>query len=114
MMNIDIEQHAKSLLDELVLTLKSLDLWQTSQPDSIKLLSSAPFCCDTLAFEQWLQFVFIPKIYLMINQKQKLPSKIALTPMAQESFKSRTDKVEHLIVIINKIDQLLSQQGANV
>ena len=111
-MNKYIEQHATTLLDELTITLKSLNLWGIIPPDPNKLLSGAPFCCDTLPFEQWLQFVFIPKIEQMIEQKQTLPSKIALTPMAQESFKKVTGQVQPLMTIINKIDLLLSQEEA--
>ena len=103
-------QRTTVLLNELALTLKSLNLWQTEQLSELELSSSAPFCCDVLTFEQWLQFVFIPQITLMISQGQALPNKIALSPMAEESFKSLAVKAKPLLCVINKIDQTLTEQ----
>jgi uncharacterized protein YqcC (DUF446 family) len=76
---------------------KSMHLWKNTEIGLSKLLSRAPFCRDILVFEQWLSFIFIPKIYQMINQKQTVPSKIALSPMTQLSFKYLSGKVETLI-----------------
>jgi len=111
MMTIDNECTAV-LLEELKLELKSLNLWKAQAPSAIALSSSSPFCCDTLPFEQWLQFVFIAKISQMINLGQALPTKIALTPMAEESFKHLSVQAEPLLRIINKIDNTMSGQGA--
>jgi len=110
-MDIPIEHRLKSLLETLELELKSLKLWQVMPPCISDLSSNAPFCCDTLAFEQWLQFIFIPRITQMINHRQTLPSKISLTPMAEESFKFLSIQAEPLLEIIHKIDQTLTEQG---
>jgi len=100
-----------ALLEELTLALKSLNLWQTQVPSNVALSSNSPFCCDTLSFEQWLQFIFIPKISHMINHGQTLPNKIALTPMAEESFKHLSVQAKPLLTVINKIDKTLTGQG---
>ena len=104
-------EDTKRLLAELTCELKSLNLWQEHKPSAVELSSSAPFCCDTLDFEQWLQFIFIPKLIQMINLEQPLPTKIALTPMAQESFKHISAKTKLLFDIIQKIDTTLTEQG---
>lgn len=99
------------LLDALACELKSQSLWQAKPPSTAELNSSAPFCCDTLAFEQWLQFIFIPKLTLMIHQQQTLPSTISLTPMAEESFKYLANNARPLLDVIQKIDTTLTAQG---
>jgi len=48
----------------------------------------------------------------MINLGQALPTKIALTPMAEESFKHLSVQADPLLRIINKIDNTMSGQGA--
>ena len=103
-------EHINTLLNNLVFELKSLNLWQISQPSAAELSSSAPFCVDTLTFEQWLQFIFIPKITMMINQQQALPTKIALTPMAEEAFKHLSMSAKPLIDVIQKIDRALAEE----
>lgn len=112
MMTID-NKPTIGLLNELTLELKALNLWQAQAPSRTALSSSAPFCCDTLSFEQWLQFVFIVKISRMINLGQALPNKIALTPMAEESFKHLSAQAKPLLRIINKIDKALTAQVHN-
>jgi uncharacterized protein YqcC (DUF446 family) len=112
MMKTNIEQITK-LLEELSIELQRLNLWQEHKPSIFALSSSAPFCCDTLTFAQWLQFIFIEKIRQMINQEQSLPTKIALTPMAEESFKHLSAQTASLLVVINKIDKTLTAQGSN-
>jgi uncharacterized protein YqcC (DUF446 family) len=104
-------EHISTLLADLAFELKSLNLWQILQPSAAELSSSAPFCCDTLAFEQWLQFIFIPKIAMMINQHQPLPTKISLKPMAEEAFKHLSTSVNPLVDVIQEIDKALSNQG---
>lgn len=106
----DIE-HIIALLETLACELKSLNLWQIQQPSIVELSSSAPFCCDTLTFEQWLQFIFIPKLIVMINQQQSLPTKISLTPMAEEAFKHLSVNTKPLLDIIQRIDKTLTAQG---
>lgn len=104
-------ERTQELLAVLTTELKFLKLWQVQQPSTAELASSAPFCCDTLVFEQWLQFIFVPRITQLINQQQALPAKIALMPMAEESFKHLSAKAKPLLDIIQKIDQTLTAQG---
>jgi len=101
-------EHTADLLEDLSKELQRLNLWQKQKPSTLELSSSAPFCCDTLSFEQWLQFIFIEKIRQMINQGQTLPTKISLTPMAEESFKHLSEQAASLLVIIKKIDKTLT------
>ncbi len=102
-----------NLLDKLTLELKSLKLWQDQAPSVEALSSKSPFCCDTLLFEQWLQFVFIEKISQMNNQGLTLPNKISLTPMAEESFKHLSVQAKPLLLIINSIDKIMTGQENN-
>jgi dTDP-4-dehydrorhamnose 3,5-epimerase len=98
------------LLTKLEQELKAVGLWSTEQPSSQALASTQPFCCDTLSFEQWLQFIFIPRISQMLAARQQLPSAIAITPMGEEAFKSLGDKAANLINTLGAVDQLLSGQ----
>jgi uncharacterized protein YqcC (DUF446 family) len=104
-------EHIKTLLVDLAFELQSQNLWQISQPSAAELSSNTPFCFDTLTFEQWLQFIFIPKITVMINQQQALPTTISLTPMAEEAFKHLSMSAKPLIDVIKTIDKTLSAQS---
>lgn len=107
-MRLSKEQQTLLLLTHLSQELKALTLWQSSWPSPCEMASTAPFHYDTLAFEQWLQFVFIERITLMIEKNQPLPKEISLLPMAEESFKNLGNRANKLLDIIGQLDNLLS------
>jgi uncharacterized protein YqcC (DUF446 family) len=74
----------KAHLIRLEALLKQQALWSDIEPPAAALASTAPFSCDTLVFEQWLQFIFIPKFAAMIDAKQPLPAQMHLAPMASQ------------------------------
>lgn len=82
---------SNKLLGKLITALQQTNMWQAEPPPVQALASQAPFCVDTLAFEQWLQFVFLPKMTTLIAQEAPLPPTMSLTPMAQQSWQRRAD-----------------------
>ncbi|MBD1584312.1 YqcC family protein [Pseudoalteromonas sp. S16_S37] len=96
------------LLENLEQALASAKLWQMTPIDPQLLQSTQPFCCDTLQFEQWLQFVFIPKMLALIAQDLPLPSNIALTPMAQMTLRDQAN-YKVILRVLESIDNSLSK-----
>lgn len=101
----------KILLDHLRQAMGRCQLWSDRRPSLAAFSSSAPFACDTMAFEQWLQFIFIPKMYLLIEKQQALPVKIAILPMAEEVYKT-TKNVDEVLMALARIDRLLGEPQA--
>lgn len=99
---------AQSLLVNLEQQLRDLGFWQATYPSEDALNSTAPFCCDTLAFEQWLQFIFIPRMQALIDNRAALPSNIAICPMGEEAFKPHGQQAAPLIDVLAQIDFALS------
>ena len=54
------------LLGELTAELQRLERWQAEHPGAEALASELPFCVDTLSFDQWLQFVLIPRMEQLV------------------------------------------------
>ncbi|GGB62226.1 hypothetical protein GCM10011607_23740 [Shewanella inventionis] len=90
-------------------TLKQCSLWSDDAPSKEAMASSAPFACDTMAFEQWLQFIFIPKMTELIQLQQPLPSSMAIAPMAEHVWKGMAQR-QILITHLQSFDALLNQQ----
>lgn len=101
-------QGALVLLNAIERELKQLSLWQSEYPSAEALSSQQPFCCDTLSFEQWLQFIMLPRMKALIDGKHPLPSNIAVAPMAEETLKHLGFKANPLIKCIADFDKLLS------
>ena len=105
----DVAQITAVLLD-LEAALKAADLWEETEPCAAALASQEPFCIDTLNFGQWLQFVFIVRIRLMIGQGAPLPHKSDIAAMAEEYFSGSQPHAQPLIDILSKFDRLISGQ----
>jgi uncharacterized protein YqcC (DUF446 family) len=97
------------LINELESELRKQGLWQASKPSERALSSTLPFAIDTLTFTQWLQFIFIDKMSYLLQFSLPLPESIAILPMAEEHFKSRSVNSAELLAIISRIDCVISE-----
>ena len=93
-----------ALLDELELQLRVNDYWQDNEPSSQALASTEPFAIDTLEPQQWLQWVFLPRIRAMIEINQPLPSVFSISPYFVECWQHQT-QYSPLLAVIRRIDQ---------
>lgn len=48
--------------------LRVLGWWSESPPSAQALASREPFCVDTLEFQQWLQWIFLPRMKVILEQ----------------------------------------------
>ncbi len=90
--------------------LRQLRLWEPERPPREAFASTEPFCIDTLAFTQWLQFVFLERMAMMIESGQPLPAVSGIAPMAEEYFRGRKESGLGLIRELEAVDRLLSGQ----
>lgn len=88
--------------------LKSLGLWANEPPSDEAMSDPTPFACQSMPFEHWLQFIFIPKMSLIVTERKSLPQNIALGPMAEHIW-SLQPKMKSLITIIYQLDERLSE-----
>lgn len=88
--------------------LRELRLWQSELPPPEALASTQPFAVDCLNFAQWLQFIFIPGLYLLIEQRAPLPTNCGVAPMAEEYFRVLNLHSEPLVGHLRQIDFLLT------
>lgn len=96
------------LLDRLQQQLQEHQLWQAQPPRAEAFESTVPFCYDTMHFEQWLQFVFIPKMQALLDAQLPLPSVISLAPMAEQMWQGRA--VSSIVACLANLDALLTSQ----
>lgn len=99
-----------TLLLTLEEQLREQSLWSNQSPDQEALDSVEPFCVDTLKFEEWLQFIFIPRLNELISTDSMLPSQCSTAPMASEAWKHQSGSLAKLVETLNQIDKLLSTE----
>ncbi len=99
------------LLIDIESELRTLGLWERIPPSTGALASEQPFCVDTLTLPQWLQFIFLPRLYLLLDIEEELPERCGVAPMAEEYFKGSELATDSLIAALQKVDVTLSGEG---
>lgn len=89
--------------------LRYLGEWRAEAPHPSALRSTQPFFIDTLQFTEWVQFVFLARMKVLVEQGQPLPSVSGMAPMAEEHFRGRDQSGQGLIRALEDMDRLLSQ-----
>jgi uncharacterized protein YqcC (DUF446 family) len=102
--------HAHQVADRLLaieIKLRQMNCWQSEPLAAEKYLSCEPFCLDTMSFEQWLQFVLLPRLKQLVEDGQPLPTVSGVAPMAEEHYRSGSDPGQALIRELAALDELL-------
>jgi uncharacterized protein YqcC (DUF446 family) len=100
-------KNVEILISKLEQKMREVKLWSNVQPSAKAMQSTVPFAYDVMPFEHWLQFVFIPKMSTIINSQTDFPSKLALLPMAEQSF-TQDKNTAGVIAVIQQIDLAFS------
>lgn len=96
--------------EQLLLIERELRLqgwWDAQAPDVQALSSQLPFSVDTLAFEQWLQWIFLPRMKQLLEAGAQLPSVSGIQSMAEQVYDGQSDKARGLIKLLGEFDQLI-------
>ena len=90
------ERHSQlaNLLFDLEKELRETQLWAQENPSPEALLSTEPFSIDLLTFTEWLQFIFLPRMYATIEAADDLPQSCSIAPMAEQFFSTEKVSVE--------------------
>ncbi len=96
-----------AVLIDIEALMRQIGCWDPVAPAPEALRSEQPFSVDTLNFAQWLQFVFIPKMHFLVEQRVELPTACGIAPMAEEYFRGQQLPVTGLLTVLKEMDRLL-------
>jgi len=105
-----LERELSAVIDGLEQELRRVQLWELEPPSAHLLASSQPFCVDTLALSQWLQWLLIPKMRRILAGDGVLPTRSAISPYAADYF-AHLDDGDALLALIERLDSLLRHQA---
>ncbi|WP_228290893.1 YqcC family protein [Shewanella cyperi] len=101
------------LSDTLVaieLEMKKQQLWSPVPPSEEALSSTAPFACDTMPLELWLQYILLPRLHYLLDKGLALPEASAVAPMAELVWQEM-DQYNSLVSLLRQLDEQLSGRG---
>lgn len=98
---------------EIERELQVLKRWQDEPLPNDKFENMGAFGSNTMTFEQWIQFVLIPRIDGIVNNKDELPSESMLSTYAVRAFDGDPDAAK-LTDLLYDIDQLINATPQDV
>lgn len=99
------------IADQLLLIereLRAQGWWDELPPSAKAMASEQPFCVDTMSLEQWLQWIFLPRFKMMLEQGAPLPNASGIQPMAEQVYGVGNAKSQGLIKLLGEFDELIS------
>lgn len=98
------------LLSLLEAELRAQDRWDPSPPDAAALQSTVPFAADLLSFDQWLQWILLPRLQALLDLGAALPARCAIRPMAEEVYSDDDLAAQRIVGLLGELDRVLNDQ----
>lgn len=103
-----VRDDLETLLHALETELRAQQRWEAEQPAESALQSTQPFAVDTLHFDQWLQWIFLPRMHALLTRQHPLPRSCAIRPIAEEVYRAEGESASRILRLISEIDKLLN------
>jgi uncharacterized protein YqcC (DUF446 family) len=102
------QERVREKIAEIENEMKRIGYWQSdlSQPEQYGFRSA--FAMDTMAFSQWLQFIFIPRVKNMLEVGEKFPPDSQNGAQAVREFDG-DDRAQGLVALLSEFDEIIRQ-----
>jgi len=105
-----MDQRVPDIAEQLLLIERALrlhGLWSPQAPSAEALASTVPFALDSLRFEEWLQWIFLPRMKILLETDQALPNASGILAMAETLYAHQLDERRSLLEALGRFDQLI-------
>jgi len=86
--------------------------WEPAPPPPTAFESRLPFCCDSMRFTQWLQWVFIPHTRALAESGGPMPEASGIRPMAEETLRDCDWTTLPLMLLLDRLDRMIHKGSA--
>jgi len=104
---VEYPDRLATLLDEIEAEMRRLGLWEGASPPRRAFHSPNPFCYDTMAVTQWMQWVFIPRMRETLAMGVPLAAPCEVTPALEVHFDELGGERGRLIGLVAEFDRLM-------
>ncbi len=103
-----LQQSVASYADQIEAEMRSIALWQSEPLHPKQLKFKEAFAMDTMAYEQWLQFIFLPRVREAVAEN-RFPSGSSVGAQAIREFDGNPDAGK-LITLLSEFDALFGEK----
>ena len=98
---------AQAKLAEIEAELKRIRFWQNTPLKPEQYRFTRAFALDTMAYSQWLQFIFVPRVQAIIDQRGQFPKQSNVGVQAIREFDTVPEAAE-LTRLLCEFDRLFN------
>ncbi|MEN0614722.1 YqcC family protein [Klebsiella indica] len=103
-----LHHRVRERLHAIEALLRATEHWQDNAPDRRAFASEQPFCLDTMAPLEWLQWVLIPRMSQLLENEQPLPQNFAVAPYYEMALDNTHPLREKILAELVRLDALFS------
>ncbi len=86
--------------------MRRVGLWFDTPPTPDQFQFKRAFAGDTMSFDQWLQYVFLPNVRAIVDQRGQFPPSSSVGSYAVREFDTSPFDTAHLIDLLIDFDRL--------
>jgi uncharacterized protein YqcC (DUF446 family) len=105
----DFQQSVSDLLDEIEREMRTCGLWQSRPLEPEQMHFTQAFGMDTMSFDQWLQFIFIPRVREAVV-KNSFPASSQVGAQAVREFDT-VPAASGLVTLLSRFDALFRNRS---
>jgi uncharacterized protein YqcC (DUF446 family) len=98
----DVEAH----INEIETEMRKIGMWSDKQPPPEAFEFTRAFAMDTMAFSQWLQFIFIPRVREILQSGADFPVQSQVGAQAIREFDGQYE-ADHLVTLLSAFDRVI-------
>lgn len=91
--------------DAIEAEMRRVGLWSEAPPAPEAFEFRQAFAIDTMAFSQWLQWVFLPRVRSIISERGQFPSTSMVGAQAVREFDG-AGEADELVTLLSRFDGL--------
>ena len=103
--SVDLYSEAERKISEIEAEMKRIGCWSFEPLPEEAYEFQQAFAMDTMAFSQWLQFILIPRVRSIIEQKGDFPSESMVGVQAVREFDGDAT-ASGLVTLLGEFDDL--------
>ncbi|MEH2919674.1 YqcC family protein [Samsonia erythrinae] len=107
------EHRVRQSLFAIERALRESPFWQVVPPEDEAFNSTEPFSLDTMRPEEWLQWVFLPRMHALLDSELALPDELSLLPYFEEALQGSPEETAAILSHIGLLDALFRPETSD-
>jgi uncharacterized protein YqcC (DUF446 family) len=109
----DMTSRAKELLQRIIAEMRRIGMYDVPMVSADQLQDMGAFGSDTMSFEQWLRWVFVPRVETLVENDGPWPDTSDVGVIAIKNFDGN-DKASELVTLLCQFDGLFTEAAKKV